>query len=175
MDPRNLYPCRSKAVTLWCRRTHVIPGQWQKCIESFHELNIIYVSVIDSLNLSKAERSVSFVGGMAVMVGCNKHNRLIEKRSIGQNANKLVWWSFIGLRSKRLGDIVFSNMQMNNQLHLVAIIHMKYPSNIYIYTHIWGNDKLCAGPYGAREPYGSAHELVPKVLKASFLIYWEMT
>ena len=67
----------------------MIPDQWQKCIESFHELNIIYVSVIDSLNLSKAERSVSFVGGMAVMVG--EHSRLIEKRSIGQKANKLVW------------------------------------------------------------------------------------
>ena len=67
----------------------MIPDQWQKCIELFHELNIINVSAIDSLNLSKAERSVSFVGRVAVMVG--KHSRLIEKRSIGQNANKLVW------------------------------------------------------------------------------------
>ena len=40
-----------------------------------------------------------------------------------------------GLRSRRLGDIVVSDMQMNNQLHLVAIIHMKYPSKKYIYTY----------------------------------------
>ena len=30
-----------------------------------------------------------------------------------------------GLRSRRLGDVLVSDMQMNNQLHLVAVIHMK--------------------------------------------------
>ena len=30
-----------------------------------------------------------------------------------------------GLRSRRLGDIVVSDMEMNNQLHLVAFIHVK--------------------------------------------------
>ena len=45
-----------------------------------------------------------------------------------------------GLRRRRLGDIVVSNMQMNNRLHLVAIIHMNYLSkrkNIYIYIYTY--------------------------------------
>ena len=83
-------------MTLWCHRPHVIPNQLQKCIESFHELNIIYGSWdIDSLNFSKAKRLVLFVVALAVMVGCNKHRFITKIRYIGQNAYKCFWWSFI--------------------------------------------------------------------------------
>ena len=48
-------------------------GNW---IESFHELNIPYGSlVMDSLNLSKATRLVSFDGMAEGVAGC-KHSRL---------------------------------------------------------------------------------------------------
>ena len=60
---------------------HVIPCQLQKCIESFHELNMLYGSRgIDSLNLSKTKWSVSFVGVVTVMAFCKR--QLAKKRRI---------------------------------------------------------------------------------------------
>ena len=101
MVPCNFRPSSSRAVTLWWRWPHLIPCQLQNWIESFHEVKIPYGSLaMDSLNLSKAKRSVSFVG----VVGC-KHSRVIVKSRIIwrcvelNNSGKLgLWeWSFIGL------------------------------------------------------------------------------
>ena len=85
----------------WCcesyKKTSI--GNW---IESFHELNIPYGSlVMDSLNLSKATQLVSFDGMAKGVAGC-KHSRVVVKskitwRCVEHNAGILGFWNFIGL------------------------------------------------------------------------------
>lgn len=75
IDPLNLYASRSKAMTLWCRVLHVTPCQLQNGIESFHVLKTPIGSlVMDSLNFSKANMSVSFVGAQALGTGRSSNN-----------------------------------------------------------------------------------------------------
>jgi hypothetical protein len=57
----------------------VIPCQLQKWMEAFHEPKIPWGSLVDSLNLSEAIRSVSLLGALAAVLGC-KYSRFVEKR-----------------------------------------------------------------------------------------------
>ena len=64
--PRKLWPDKSRMPVLWVPLVQMIPRQLQKWAESFHELKAPCGSLdIESLNLSRANFSVSFANALA--------------------------------------------------------------------------------------------------------------